>query len=313
MDLVRRAVIDIGTNSVKLLVAEVAGQVVSPLTERSEQTRLGRGFYEHHRLQPDAIAHTARAVAEFAAAARELNATSIRVIATSAARDSVNAHELTMAIQAASGLPVDIISGEREADWAFRGVLTAPGLAELPLLILDVGGGSTEFILGQHGHASFQRSFPLGTVRLLEKQPASEPPTAQQLAQCRAQLARQIHGEILPLLSPALAQVEAGRVQLMGTGGTTTILARMAHGMNGYDRERIESTRLSRAQVRARCEELWRLPLEARKQIPGLPANRADVILYGVVIYDALMEHFNFEELRISTRGLRYAAVLQPA
>src|SRR5256884_6003958 len=109
-----RAVIDVGTNSIKLLVAEVSGDRVEPLVERSEQTRLGRGFYETRRLQPAAIARTARAVAEFAAHARELGTTSTCIIATSATRDAANPGELIAAIQEASGLPVEIISGEQE-------------------------------------------------------------------------------------------------------------------------------------------------------------------------------------------------------
>ena len=312
MEPVRRAVIDIGTNSVKLLVAEVAGGIVTPLTERSEQTRLGKGFYEHHRLQHEAIAHTARVVAEFAGAAGELGASTLRVIATSAARDAVNAPELIAAVRSTAGVMVEIISGEQEADWAFQGVLTMPDLAGEALLILDVGGGSAEFILGHHGEALFRQSFPLGTVRLMEKQLAPEPVTAAGLARCREYLRGQIKNEIEPALAPALARLAGAYVLLVGTGGTTTILARMANQMTGYERERIEATRLTRAEISARREQLWGLPLEERRQLTGLPANRADVILFGVLIYETLMEHFKFAELRISTRGLRYAAVLEP-
>jgi len=148
MDSTRRAVIDVGTNSIKLLVADIAGGVVEPVLEMSEQTRLGAGFFETRQLQPQAIAQTARAVASFAAKARELRAVSTRVIATSAARDAVNPGELTSAIESAAALKVEIISGEQEADLAFQGVNTDPELAQHPLLLLDVGGGSTEFILG---------------------------------------------------------------------------------------------------------------------------------------------------------------------
>src|SRR5271165_1646513 len=143
MDTIRRAVIDVGTNSIKLLVAEVTGEIVEPVCETSEQTRLGAGFFDTHRLQAPAIAQTARAVASFAAKARELQAVTTRVIATSAARDAVNPGDLTSAIARAAGLKVEIISGEQEADWAFQGVTTDPQLAQAPLLLLDVGGGST--------------------------------------------------------------------------------------------------------------------------------------------------------------------------
>src|ERR1041385_2114147 len=118
----RRAVIDVGTNSIKLLVADVDGRDVKPVWEESKQTRLGKGFYDSHRLQPEAIAKTAEAVEKFAMRAREHGATAPQVIATSAARDAINGHELTSAIKATSGLAVEIISGEKEADWVFQGV-----------------------------------------------------------------------------------------------------------------------------------------------------------------------------------------------
>src|SRR5580692_11532164 len=137
MEFVRRAVIDVGTNSIKLLVADVSGHDVRPVHEESRQTRLGQGFYESHLLQPESIARTAEAVWEFGEIAREKNAASVRVVATSAARDALNAQHLTSAIERASGLKTEIISGGREADWVFQGVTTDAELAQHPLLLLD--------------------------------------------------------------------------------------------------------------------------------------------------------------------------------
>jgi len=312
---IRRAVIDVGTNSIKLLVADVTGHQVQPLYETSLQTRLGRGFYESHVLQPKAIEQTARAVADFAAKAREWKAASVRIFATSAARDAVNPADLTAAIQHASGLAVEIISGEQEADWVFKGVTTAPELAQQPLLILDVGGGSTEFILGHGEHKHFRRSFHLGTVRLLEKLPHGDPPTNKELAGCRQWVRSFLEQEVCSDLERALRREtkltsEPRNVRLVGTGGTATILARIEAKLSNYDRERIEAVRLSQEQVTGHLERLWSLPLAERKQIVGLPKERADVILTGVAIYEAVMEQFGFAELRVSTRGLRFAAVL---
>ncbi|MGO8839160.1 MAG: hypothetical protein ACLQAH_15880 [Limisphaerales bacterium] len=313
MQPVRRAVIDVGTNSIKLLVADVSGRDVRPVHEESRQTRLGRGFYETHRLQPDNIAHTAEAVWEFANTAREKNSASIRVIATSAARDAVNPGDLTSAIERASDLKVEIISGEREAEWVFQGVTTDPELAREPLLLLDVGGGSTEFILGQGEHKHFARSFPLGTVRLMEKFPHSDPPTRGEFTACRDWLKHLLQTEVRPRIDPALrreARGSSGEIQLVGTGGTATILARIENRLDRFDRERIEATRLGFQQVVAHRKRLWSRPLEERKEIVGLPKLRADVILTGVAIYEAVMEEFGFGQLRISTRGLRFAAVM---
>ena len=314
MEPIRHAVIDVGTNSVKLLVADVLGAEVLPVWEGSKQTRLGKSFYQTHRLQPEPIRQTAEAVAEFATRARGLKAASIRVIATSAARDAINAPELLAGIHEASGLQTDIISGDREADWAFRGVATDPVLRNLPLLLLDVGGGSTEFILGQGEERHFCDSFPLGTVRLLESLPHSDPPTVAQLGEYRAWLRNFLGREVLPKLKPALdreksRQDRANEIRLIGTGGTIGILGSMEAELKDFDRQRLEATPLSRARVSWHVEHLWRLPLIERKKIIGLPPNRADVILAGAAIYEAVMEHFDFDKLRISTRGLRFAAL----
>ncbi|MGH7976192.1 MAG: Ppx/GppA family phosphatase [Limisphaerales bacterium] len=311
MESVRRAVIDVGTNSVKLLVADVRGRVVNPICETSRQTRLGKDFYETRRLQSEAIARTAEAVAEFAKIAREKNSASVRVIATSAARDAVNADELISAIQRAADLKTKIISGEQEAAWAFQGVTTDGELAKTPLLILDVGGGSTEFILGQNGRAHFAQSFPLGTVRLLEKFPHGDPPTRGEFANCRDWIKQFLQNEVCPKLAPALRrETDSCEIQLVGTGGTTSILARVEKKLERFDREKIDGAVLTLEQIAGHRKNLWHLPLALRKEIPGLPKSRADVILTGVLIYEMVMEEFGFIEFRVSTRGLRFAAVM---
>jgi exopolyphosphatase/guanosine-5'-triphosphate,3'-diphosphate pyrophosphatase len=308
----------VGTNSVKLLVAEIQGRDVRPIVEDSKQTRLGQGFYETRRLQAGAIEKTAKAVTAFAAKARELKAQSIRVIATSAARDATNPQDLISAIETASGLKVEIISGEKEAEWVFHGVTTDPALAAEPLLLLDVGGGSTEFILGQGQHTHFRESYPLGTVRLMEKVPHSDPPRPEELAECRDWLGAFLEEQVRPKLVPKMnwgGSVYSGNtgLQLVGTGGTASILARMELQADDYDRERIEATRLSRERVRWHVRNLWSLALADRQKIIGLPPKRADVILTGAIIYEAVMEQFGFAELRVSTRGLRFAAVMEGA
>lgn len=311
MEAKRRAVIDVGTNSVKLLVADVRGHEVTPVHEESKQTRLGKGFYETHQLQPEPIAQTARAVQSFAGIAREHGAGSVRVIATSAARDAANPRDLTNAIEQAARLKTEIITGAREAEWAFQGVTTDLELAKHPLLLLDVGGGSTEFIIGRGQKKHFAHSFPLGTVRLMERFPHSDPPTAGELADCRNWLKEFIFSNVRPLIEPALAhEKKLNEVVLVGTGGTTSILARMENQLDHFDRDKIERTILSYGTVSGWANRLWQLPLEQRKEIPGLPKQRADVILTGGLIFEAIMEHLGFGELHVSTRGLRFAAVM---
>jgi len=313
MEMVRRAVIDVGTNSIKLLVADVSSHQIVPVWEGSKQTRLGRDFYQSHRLQPEAISKTANAVAEFAREARELEAASLRIVATSAVRDALNARELTDAIELSAGLKVEILSGAEEADLVFQGVATDPLLRNLRLLLLDVGGGSTEFILGYQQQKHFVASYPLGSVRLLERFPPSDPPSIEQLHTLRQWIKEFLERELCPTLSPAIQVWHPTHtpLQLVGTAGTATILARMEAETDRYLREELESTRLSRPQVTAHVERLWSVSLEERKKIIGLPPKRADVILTGSVIYEIVMDLFHFEELRVSTRGLRFAALVK--
>lgn len=306
----RRAVIDIGTNSVKLLVAEVTGNTVHPLHECSEQTRLGRGFYQTHRLAPRAIRSTARAVAAFATEAGRLGAERVRVLATSAARDARNAHDLLEAVLASSGLAVEIISGEQEAAWAFRGVLTDPRWVGHPVLVLDVGGGSTEFILGAAPTPIFQASHPLGSVRLLEQRPPSDPPTPTELADCRRAVREFLDDRVAPAIEPFLGRYPAGSLRVVGTGGTASVLASLEQGLTAFDRDRIEQARFSAARLETWLDRLWSLPLVERRRLPGLPPERADVILTGVAIYAGVLCRFDLSTLEVSTRGLRFAALL---
>jgi exopolyphosphatase / guanosine-5'-triphosphate,3'-diphosphate pyrophosphatase len=308
MESKRRAVIDVGTNSIKLLVAEAAGDQIVPILETSHQTRLGQGFYRTQRLQAGPIASSVKAVSDFAERARKSGAVSVRVIATSAVRDALNAQDLTSAIEQSSGLKVEVISGEQEADWGFRGVSSDPKLASAPLCVVDVGGGSSEFILGQHGHKEFSRSYDLGTVRLLELVPHGDPPGESELAACRDLVRDFLAREVQPSLGAAMAAGQGW--QLIGCGGTASILGCMEARLTTFDRERLESTRLSLQRLSWHTTHLWSLSLAQRQQVAGLPRNRADVILTGVVIYETFLEQFGFAELCITTRGLRFAALM---
>ncbi len=314
MQPLRRAVIDVGTNSIKLLVAEVAGHSVRPMIEESKQTRLGQSFYQTHRLQAGPIASTAAAVADFVAKARRQEASVIRIIATSAAREAVNAAELTAAIENACGLPVEVISGDQEADWAFQGVTTDAALAREPLLLIEVGGGSTEFILGHGEQRDVRQSFALGTVRLLEQIPHSDPPRPEELTTCRESIRMFLRNEVQPQLEPAMRRERKyssrGSLPVVGTGGTASILGCIEARLKTFDRERLEATRLSLKRLHWHVEHLWELPLAERKEVVGLPRNRADVILTGAAIYEGILDQLGFPELRISTRGLRFGAVL---
>ena len=144
----------------------------------------------------------------------------------------------------------------------------------------------------------------------MEKFPHSDPPAKNEFNSCRDWLKDFLHHQVRPQLEPALKN-ETGEIRLVGTGGTTSILARIEKKLDRHDREKIERTVLSFEQVVSHRKNLWKLPLAGRKEIPGLPKMRADVILTGVLIYETVMEEFGFNQLRVSTRGLRFAAVME--
>lgn len=309
----RRAVLDVGTNSVKLLVADLVSATVQPVLERSIQTRLGRGLAATGRLDPAAVAETVRVIARLHAEARQLGAQVVRVAATSAAREASNTGDLRAAVRAATGLEVVVLSGEQEARWGFAGVTTDPALQDQSILLLDVGGGSTEFALGRAGDLRFHASHPLGAVRWLERLHPSDPPRPSELERGRRELADTVSALVVPALRPHLAGVRPKPLQLVGTGGTASVLAAMALALVEFDRAAIDGRVLRAAEVTARLEQLWSLPLARRRTLPGLPPERADVMLTGTLIYEGVMAVLGFESLRITTRGLRYAALREGA
>ena len=305
-----RAVVDLGTNSVKVLIADVCAGLVTPRYERSVQTRLGRGLYDTHRLSTEAIAATVKVLREYRAEADRLAATSFRVLATSAARDAENATDLVAAIRNATGAELEIVSGDREAALVYRGVRSQTDRVGDALLAVDVGGGSTEFILGERDEPDFAVSHQLGTVRMLAGLELSDPPGDAAMSACVTDLRRLLAERVAPQLRPALNALTAQPVEVIGPGGTTTFLARIRHATDEFDRARFEATHFTAGELRDLTGRLWNMTHHEREQLKGLPANRADVILLGSAIYLAVLEEFGIPKLRVSTRGLRFGALL---
>ena len=304
----RRGVIDIGTNSVKLLIADLHDDEISPRLETSRQTRLGSGFYVDGKLQVEPIRATIATVNELLALAKRNDCSNTRIIATSAVREAANADDLLDAL----GSLVDVLSGDDEARLVFDGVLSCPRLAKRPALVVDVGGGSTEFIVGDPEGMRFHASTPLGSVRLMEKHTISDPPTTGELATVRKTIDENLSEATLPGLRRQLGALgQATPLQLIGSGGMAGILAKMELADDGYDRGRMEAVKLPLEPVAGWRERLWGLPLARRSEITGLPVMRADVALFGSLIYEQLMRRLGFAALQISTRGLRFGA-LQP-
>ena len=295
----RFATIDIGTNSVLLLVAErQADGRFAAVSERAEITRLGRGVDQSRVLSEAGMEDTLRVLEAFAQEARALGARDIAVSATSAARDAHNGKDFLEAARTRAGLSVEIISGALEAQLSFAAVhADFAAAAAGPLLVIDIGGGSTEFIYGDaQGKVAFRHSFDVGAVRLTERLVHSDPPGPEERAQMEALLAQTFS---------ALPPPPAG-ASLVGVAGTVTTLYAVQHRVEPYDAERVHAGTLSLAELERLTDLLWRLPLPERRALPGLQPKRADVVPAGSLILLCAVRALGLQSLRVSDRGLRW-------
>jgi exopolyphosphatase/guanosine-5'-triphosphate,3'-diphosphate pyrophosphatase len=302
----RRGVIDIGTNSVKLLIADLRGDDILPHLETSRQTRLGQGLYATGKLQAEPIRATVDAVNELLALAKRNDCADTRIIATSAVREASNSGELIAAL----GQTVTVLSGDDEARLVFVGVMSCPRLAKSPALVIDTGGGSTEFIVGDADGMRFHTSLPLGSVRLMERHAVSDPPTTGEQETVHNTIGENLSETALPGLREQLTALgQASPLTMIGSGGMAGILAKMELADDEYDREQMESVELPLGRVTAWRERLWSLPLAKRREITGLPKSRADVALFGSLIYEQALRQLGFATLRITTRGIRFGVL----
>ena len=205
---------------------------------------------------------------------------------------------------------VEVLSGDDEARLVFAGVMGCPRLAMSPTLVIDVGGGSTEFIVGDVGGMRFHTSIPLGSVRLMERHPVSDPPAGGELETVCKLIDQALSETSLPGLRGQLnALGQAQPFIMVGSGGMASILAKMELVDDDYDRERMEAVELPLDRVTAWREVLWGLPFARRREITGLPPKRADVALFGSLIYEQAMRGLGFAFLRVSTRGIRFGVL----
>jgi exopolyphosphatase/guanosine-5'-triphosphate,3'-diphosphate pyrophosphatase len=293
----RYAAIDVGTNSVLLLVAERdATGGLTAVDERIDITRLGRGVDRTRRLAPEAIEETVAAVARFADVARARRAAAIVVTATSAARDASNGAEFFARARDAAGVEVEIIPGDLEAELSYEAAARDFGGPGVKLAMVDIGGGSTEIVQGEGDRLSFRRSLDVGAVRLTERWLATDPPASGELARLRDDLAA--------ALAPVPAAVPGTR--LVGIAGTITTLCAIDLGVDGYDGRLVHGRELSLSTVRDLATRLGAMTLAERKRVPGLPEKRADTIVAGAEILAAVMARLGVDRLTVSDRGVRW-------
>lgn len=296
--------IDIGTNSVRLLIRDRAGK---ELLREMEITRLGQGVDATGALHSDAIARTLAVLGRYHDACQAYGVKSLRAVATSAARDAKNREEFFQPVRALFGSGLELLSGEAEATLSFTGATTGMPLELAPFMVVDIGGGSTEFARGVTA-PSESISLDIGSVRLTEKFDAQEPPREEALARARE--------FVLGWLERVPAVMDPSAVQTwVGVAGTVTSVAALALGLESYAPERTHRSLLSRHDVAAAYERLRRATLEERRGLLIHPA-RAEVIVMGALLLLTLMERFDVERVLVSEKdildGVAASAVTGP-
>ena len=288
----RVAAIDLGTNTTRLIVADVADGSVDAVLRRTTITRLGEGVDSRRRLLPLPIARVRNCLADYRRELESLGAERALVVATSAVRDAENGEAFLGEIEWSYGFSTRLLSGEEEADLTLRGV----GELDGETVLIDIGGGSTELIAGGR-----RVSTELGSVRLTERFLESDPPTPDEL------------GELARAIRSVLEEQDLSAGRGIGVAGTVTSLAALDLGLVEYDSDRVHGHRLGREAVRAQLERLAALPLAERREVPGLEPERAPVIVAGAAILLEVMQHFDLEKIEVSERDLLDGAALEAA
>jgi exopolyphosphatase / guanosine-5'-triphosphate,3'-diphosphate pyrophosphatase len=297
----RLATIDLGSNTVRLLVADVEGRGWRVVEADQRVTRLGEGLARSGRLGAAPCERTAAAVAEYVARARRAAVDRLAIVATSAVREATNGREFVVTLERATGERVTIVSGDEEAALTLQGVVS--GLGDLPArgatLVFDIGGGSTEYVLADGGRAAAAVSLRLGVVDLAERYPFPDAVDWTRYAAMQREIAARLAAEL-----PAAIRT-ARVVGVVGTAGTATTLAALDLGLGAYDARRVQGHRLTRAAVETLRLRLGALTVGERAALPCLEPGRADLILPGVAIVLATLDLTGAAALLVSDWGLR--------
>jgi exopolyphosphatase/guanosine-5'-triphosphate,3'-diphosphate pyrophosphatase len=299
----RVGVVDLGTNSTRLLVADVTDGAVTELDRRITITRLGEGVDARRLLLPTAVARVRNVLADYRRAIDGHGAVQRLALATSAVRDAENGESFLGEIEWSYGFSTRLLSGGEEAMMTFRGVAAGRRL-EQHTLVVDVGGGSTELILGGPDGIEFHESLDLGCVRLTERFLTSDPPTSEELAACadfvRATLSERVPGEVHP-------------AHAIGVAGTITTLATLDLGLDEEDPEIVHGHGMSAEWIGGETARLASLPLEEIRALRGIERERAPVIVAGAIVVRETLAHFGLDALETSEHDLMHGAALAAA
>jgi exopolyphosphatase/guanosine-5'-triphosphate,3'-diphosphate pyrophosphatase len=303
----RIAVVDLGTNSTRLLVANVAGGRVEELERHTEITRLGERVDSAGKLAPAAMKRVFETVESFRERIDAHGAEKIVGVATSAVRDAKNGEAFRQELADRFGVEARTISGAEEARLSFLGATSGRPVGGDPLLVLDIGGGSTEFVIGVPGSdPTFYVSTAAGSVRQTERHLADDPPTETQLASVAGEVAAIIEAEV-----PRAVRRDAAAG--IAVAGTATQLAAVDQRLEQYDPDRVHGYRLDRYAVEEILAHLAALPLAERRAIIGLNPARAPTIVAGAIILREAMRAFDFDWMETSEADILHGAALQAA
>ncbi|RZA09444.1 MAG: Ppx/GppA family phosphatase [Proteobacteria bacterium] len=300
-----RAGIDIGTNTILLLVAEVNGADIKVLEDHVRVVRLGQGVDKNRAFHPDALDRARATFAEYRGILDRYPGVDLRAVATSGSRDAKNSPEFFREVEERFGIRVNVISGEEEALLSFRGALPEGSADPRTIAVLDIGGGSTEIVglrPGANGDL-FRHSFDMGCVRLSERFLKSDPALASEIQELQNFIAGGLDEK-----GGVLKELEGKN--LVGVAGTVTYLAAAHLGLSKFDVERVQGTYLSREALAGLIDRFAPLSAAERLGLGGMDKGRADVILAGAYILQAVLEKTGLPGLTASVRGLRYGAVL---
>jgi exopolyphosphatase / guanosine-5'-triphosphate,3'-diphosphate pyrophosphatase len=289
----RLAALDVGTNSTRLLVADVdGGAIVAEHAREMVITRLGKGVDQTGRFDPAALARTLEVLAGYAETCRRLGVGRRRLVATSATRDAADRQAFLDGVRDLLGVEAEVLTGRAEAAAAYRGA-TADLPGDQATLVVDIGGGSTELILGDGTTARAMVSLDIGCVRLFERHLHSDPPTPAEVAALRADVAAHLAG-VAGVLDPAAAE------RVVGVAGTVTTVTAIALGLDAYDPRRIHRATLDAADVAATAGKLAAMTVAERAALPVMARGREDVIAAGALLLDELVATFRIPQVTAS-------------
>jgi len=298
----RVAVVDVGTNSTRLLVADVSDGRVSEVERQSRVTRLGRGVDLSGQLSNEAVEAVCEAVADYVSIYREAGAEAVEAIATSAVRDASNGDAFIAELRERFALSARVLDGEEEARLTYLGATSERPPAE-PTVVIDIGGGSTELVAGVGEEIAFHASLQAGVVRHTERHIGADPPTAIELES----LAADVRGLIADVLADQPgAKAAAG----IAVAGTPTSLAAIEMELEPYDPSRVHGHMLSLDSIQHMLSRLASIPLAERVAITGLHPDRAPTIVAGVVILVEAMRAFELDRIEVSEHDILYGVAL---